>query len=202
LLVTSVLAAMVAFHGTAARYVFALAREQVLPTVLARVSGGTQGGAPLAGSLVQSLLAAGVVAGFAVAGADPMTSMFVWLSTIGAVCVLLLLTVSSLAARAFFAAGRGARESVLIRLVFPVLGAVVGVLVLVFMLSSLSSLLGTAPGSASPWLVVAVVVVAVLIGLARGGWLRRARPQVYERLGCGTPNPLTVQDQRLSGLAV
>src|SRR5262249_57349904 len=100
LLVTSVLAAMTAFHSTAARYVFALAREQVLPVRLARVSGGIRGGAPLGGSVVQSLVAAVVVAAVAVAGADPVKSMFVWLSTIAPVCILLLLTASSLAARA------------------------------------------------------------------------------------------------------
>ncbi len=151
---------------------------------------------------MQSLVAAVVVAVFAVAGADPMTAMFVWLSTIGAVCILLLLTASSLAARAFFAAGGGARESVWVRQVIPSVGGVVGVLVLVFMVSNLSSLLGTAPGSKRPWLVVAVVLAAALIGLARGGWLRRGAPEVYRQLGRGTPDPLTVQDQRLSELAV
>jgi amino acid transporter len=202
LLVTSVLAAMAAFHATVARYVFALAREQVLPQALARVSGGAYGGAPLGGSLVQSTVAAIVIGAFAVTGADPMTVMFVWLSTIGAFCVLLLLTVSSVAARAFFAAGGGTRESRWVRQVGPVLGGVVGVLVLVFMASNLSSLLGTPAGSAMPWLVPALAATAALIGLAWGGWLRAARPHVYQRLGRGTPNPLTVQDQRLSELAV
>jgi amino acid transporter len=202
LLVTSVLAAMSAFHATVARYVFALAREHVLPPTWARVSVGTNGGAPLGGSLLQSLVAAVVVGSFVVAGADPMITMFVWLSTIGAVCILLLLTASSLAARAYFASGGGARESALVRQVVPTVGGVVGVLVLVFMASNLSSLLGTPPGSSRPWLVVVLVAAAMMIGLAWGGWLRHARPQVYEQLGRGTPDPLTVLDQRLSELAV
>lgn len=201
LLVTSVLAAKVSFHATNARYVFALAREHVLPAGLARVSNGEQGGAPLGGSLVQSTVAAIVIGVFAVTGAEPMT-MFVWLSTIGAFCILLMLTLSSVAARAYFTAGGGTRESVWVRKVFPSLGAVVGVLVLVFMVGNLSSLLGTPAGSALPWLVPALAAAAALIGLARGGRLRRTRPEVYRRLGRGTPNPVTVQDQRLSGLAV
>ena len=202
LLVTSVLAAMCAFHATVARYVFAMSREQVLPAAWGRVSGGAAGGAPLGGSVVQSVVAAVVVGAFALAGADPMTSMFVWLSTVGAVCILVLLTASSVAARAWFAAGGGARESVWIRQVLPAVGAVVGFLVAVFMLSNLGSLLGTPPGSVLPLLVPVLVVGAGLVGLARGQWLRRVRPQVYEGIGRGTPNPLTVQDQRLSDLAV
>lgn len=201
LLVTSVLAAKVSFHATTARYVYALAKERVLPQALKRVSSGATGGAPLGGSLVQSTVSAIVIGVFAVTGADPMT-MFVWLSTIGAFSILLLLTLSSVAARAYFTAGGGIRESVWVRKVFPSLGSVVGVLVLVFMVGNLSALLGTPAGSALPWLVPALAATAALIGLARGGRLRRTQPEIYRRLGHGTPNPVTVQDQRLSGLAV
>jgi hypothetical protein len=126
----------------------------------------------------------------------------VWLSAIGAVCILLLLTASSMAARAFFSAGGGTRESLLVRQIIPSVGGVVGVLVLVFMVSNLTSLLGTQPGSLLPWLVPILVVAVGAGGLAWGSWLRRARPQVYEQLGKGTPDPLTVLDQRLSDLAV
>ena len=175
LLVTSILTAMSAFHATVARYVFALARERVLPTSWARVSMGSTGGAPRGGSVLQSTVAALVVGAFAVAKANPMDTMFVWLSTIGAVCVLVLLTASTWAARSFFAAGGGARESGLIREVIPSVGGVVGVLVLVFMVSNLSSLLGTPPGSHLPWLVVVLVATAMTIGLAWGGVRAEAR---------------------------
>nr|MDT0658747.1 amino acid permease [Micromonospora sp. DSM 115978] len=201
LLVTSVVAAMVAFHSAVARYVFALARERVLPVAMAAVSGGARGGAPLGGSTVQSVTAAVVVTAFVAAGADPMT-LFVWCSTIGAVSILLLLTVASVAALGFFAAGRGANESVWVRQVFPAVGAVVGFLVLVFMAGNLASLLGTAPGSLLPWLVPALVMGAGLVGLVRGEWLRRADPEVYRRIGHGTPDALTVRDQRLAELEV
>jgi amino acid transporter len=104
LLVTSVLAAMVSFHATVARYVFALARERVLPARWAAVSRGVNGGAPLGGSAVQAVVALLVVVGFLLSGADPMT-MFIWLSTVGAVCVLLLLTLASWSALLFFDKG-------------------------------------------------------------------------------------------------
>ena len=202
LLVTSVLAAMTAFHATVARYIFALAREHVLPNALARVSGGANGGAPLAGSIVQSVTAAAVVVPFVLQGADPMATMFVWLSAIGAICILLLLTVSSAAAFFFFNAGGGTHESVMVRQVIPVVGAIVGVLVLLFLLGNLSVLLGTAPGSLVPYVVLGLVVAAIVVGLGWGAWIARTRPDVYREIGNGTPDPLTVLDQRLSDLPI
>lgn len=202
LLVTSAVAAMSAFHATVARYTFAMARERVLPAVLAKVSSGSTGGAPLGGSLLQSLVAAVTLGGFVLAGADPMATMFVWLAAVGAFCVLVLLTMSSLSARAFFASGRGAQESVWVRQVIPSAGSVVGVLVLLFMSGNLTSLLGTPPGSLLKWMVPVGVAATLGIGWLWGLWLRTARPETYAGLGKGTPNPLTVQDQRLTDLAV
>jgi amino acid transporter len=202
LLVTSALAAMSAFHATVARYTFAMAREQVLPAVLAKVSTGSGGGAPLGGSLLQSAVAAMTVGAFVVVGAEPMSTMFVWLSTIGAFSVLLLLTFTAMAARGFFASGRGSQESIWVRQVIPSIGAVIGVLVLLFMGSNLTALLGTPPGSLLKWMVPTGVAGFFGIGWLWGLWLRRVRPQVYTELGKGTPNPLTVQDQRLTDLAV
>jgi amino acid transporter len=199
LLVTSVLAAMTAFHATVARYVFALARESVLPLSWARVSAD---GAPLGGSLVQSGLAVTVVGIFIAAHADPMATVFVWLSTIGAVGVLALLIMSSLAAVRFFAAGGGGHESVVVRQVTPLAATAVGVIVFTFMVSSLGSFLGTPAGSRLPWLVVAVVVTVAALGLGWGSWLRSARPDICAGLARGTPDPLTAQDQRLADLEV
>ena len=54
LFVTSVLAAMISFHNTTARYVFALGRERVLPEILGRTSPRT--GSPKLGSLIQTAI--------------------------------------------------------------------------------------------------------------------------------------------------
>jgi amino acid transporter len=202
LLVTSVLAAMTSFHATVARYVFALAREHVLPARWAAVSRGPRGGAPVGGSVVQAVVAVLVVAGFLVSGADPMAVMFTWNSTIGAFSILLLLTASSWAALAFFGNGKGGAESIWVRQIFPFAGGILGVLAVVFMASSLGALLGTAPGSARPWLVGAPIGVFALIGLAVGLWLRHTRPGVYRQIGYGVPDPQTVLDQDLEDVEV
>jgi amino acid transporter len=202
LLVTSVLAAMSAFHATVARYVFALAREEVLPRAWARVSPGAKGGAPLGGTMVQSATAAVVLGLFTAAGADPSRTVFPWLSTIGAVCVLVLLTASSWAALNFFDKGHGGSEGIWVRQVFPFAGAILGVLVLLFMSSSLGTLLGTAPGSPLPWLVLVPVGVAILAGAGAGLWLRSARPRVYAGIGRGVPDGRTVKDPALEDVEV
>ncbi|WP_344513319.1 APC family permease [Dactylosporangium maewongense] len=79
LLVTSVLTAMLSFHGTVARYVYAMARERVLPGWLAVVGTAARAGAPVGGSLTQSAVALAVLAVVAVTGADPIGVLFTWL---------------------------------------------------------------------------------------------------------------------------
>jgi amino acid transporter len=59
LLVLSIFAAMLSFHNTVARYLFALGRERVLPEGLARIgTGGRRSGAPIGGSVLQSVISA------------------------------------------------------------------------------------------------------------------------------------------------
>ncbi|GIF01111.1 APC family permease [Paractinoplanes rishiriensis] len=202
LLVTSVLAAMGALSAAVARYVFALSREGVLPASWGTVSRGAAGGAPLGGSTVQAVTAALVLGVFLAVGADPLGVVFPWLSTIGAFCVLLLLTASSWSALNFFDRGRGGADSVLVRRVFPFAGGIAGVLAVVFMASSLGALLGTPPGSPLPWLIAVPIGAAALAGLAAGSWLRAYRPEIYDGLGLGVPAPERVLDDDLAEIEI
>jgi amino acid transporter len=202
LLVTSVVAAMAAFHHACSRYLFGMARERILPARLARLSSGARGGTPLGGSLVQSSIAAVVVTAFVVTGADPITGLFTWLSTIGALAILGLLVATSLAVYQFFRAGRGGAEKWFVRAAAPMLGAVAGGFVLLFMIGNLASLLQLPPDSPLRWLAPALVGLAALGGAGWGEWLRRNRPSVYAAMGRGTPEPIAVRDQRLAVLDV
>jgi amino acid transporter len=202
LLVTSVIASMAAFHHTCARYLFGMARERILPARLAQLSEGTAGGTPVAGSVVQSVIAAGMVAVFVMAGADPLTGLFTWLSTIGALAILTLLVATSLAVQRFFRAGKGGTESWSVRVAAPGLGGICGGFVLLFMIGNLSSLLSLPPDSPRRWLAPGLVAAAAAVGTVWGRWLRRFRPQVYAGMGEGTPEPIGVLDQRLAALDV
>ena len=100
LFLTSLFAAALAFHNSVWRYIFALGRENVLPAALGRTGGNN---IPKAASLVQSGTGLAVIAGYALAHADPMTSLFFDLGTTGGFGILVLLAVTSVAVIAFFA---------------------------------------------------------------------------------------------------
>jgi amino acid transporter len=95
LFVTSVFAGLLAFHNAAARYVFALGRDGLLPPAFGRTH--RRHASPHRGSLLQTAIAAGVVTGFALAGSDPILTLFNWLTNIGTLCVLVLMAMASFA---------------------------------------------------------------------------------------------------------
>jgi amino acid transporter len=191
LLLTSIFAAMLAFHNTVARYVFGLSREGALPQALSRVgsSGSTRAGAPIGGSILQSVLALVVVAAFAFARADPFTVVFSWLSTVAAMAVMLLMFAANIAVVGFFRRGGGGQENVWQRTIAPVLGAASIGAILVVTVVNTASLIGAAPGSPLTVILPGLVVLAVGIGIF-WGILLRARPAVYQRIGEGEPEPL------------
>ncbi|WP_432050197.1 APC family permease [Verrucosispora sp. NA02020] len=194
LLVLAILTSMLAFHSVVARYVFAMAREQVLPARLAQPGTGTRVSAPRGGSLAQSTVAAVVVAAFALHGADPLAIMFTWLSTLGAMGLLGLLLIASVAATTAPAAVRGPRPGRWEWRLAPTLGVFAGSALLAAMVGNVGSLLGAAPGSPYPYL-----LPLILLGAAVGGglWarhLRARRPDVYAGIGRGTPRTNAVPD--------
>jgi hypothetical protein len=137
----------------------------------------------------------------ATVGADPVTGLFVPASTLAAVGVLSLLTAGSWAAGRFFAAGGGAHEGRLIRIVAPVLGVVAGATVLAVMLAHLDRLLGVAPGAWSTRMIPALIAAVALVGVGWALWLRRHRPDVYAGIGRGT-RPAGRLDPRLAELSL
>lgn len=182
LFVTSLLAAMISFHNTTARYVFSLGRERVLPGVFGRTSRRT--GAPRAGSLVQTLIGLAVIVTFAVAGWDPLVQLFFWGGTSGALGVLVLITVTSFAVLRFFAR-HPTGESAWRRLIAPIVAALMLVTVLTLAVVNFATLLGVPDDHLLPWFVLAVYVAAMVAGAAWAVYLRATRPQVYATIGLG-----------------
>ncbi|MFG2059403.1 APC family permease [Micromonospora sp. NPDC048930] len=194
LLVFAILTSMLAFHSVVARYVFAMAREGVLPAGLARASGGTRVSAPRGGSLVQTAVAAVLVAAFTVARADPLVVMFTWLSTLGALGLLCLLLAASVATMAAKENVRGQRPGLWSWTLAPGLGLAGGVVVLAAMVGNVGSLLGAAPGSPLPFLLPVIILAAAVVGGVWARHLRRFRPDVYAGIGRGTPKTHAVPD--------
>lgn len=200
LLVTSMLAAMLSFHSTVARYVYALARDGVLPSRWARIGSGGTGGAPVAGSLLQTTVGGAAIAVFAVAGLDPVGAMFTWLSAVAAIGIMALLAATALAVARYFRGFNptpGDRDAVTrwSGRIAPTLGAVLLTAVLVTTLANVSSVLG---GVRVPvWLMPAVVAVPVAAGLLWAWRLSAIRPDVYARAGRSVGNQLATLDHSL-----
>lgn len=193
-LIFAIVTSMLAFHSVLARYVFAMARERVLPAGLARSGGAIRVRAPRGGSLTQTVVAAVVVGMFAFSGADPMAVMFTWLSTVGAMGLLCLLLAASVAAMTAPASVRGPHAGAWEWRLAPALGVLGGSVVLALMVGNAGSLLGAAPGSLKPILLPLILLAAAVGGGVWAGHLRQARPEVYAGIGRGTPKTHAVPD--------
>jgi amino acid transporter len=181
LFLTSLFAAALAFHNTCWRYMFALAREGVLPGALAHTGGNN---IPRTASLVQSATGLATIAIFALAGWPPMQVMFFWLGTTGGFGILILLAVTAVAVIVFFHADpRG--EPTWARITAPALAAMLLACIVVLALWHYNTLLGVAPGSIAAWAFPAAYAAVAATGIGWGLALRSRRPHVYATIGLG-----------------
>lgn len=182
LLLGSVFAALLSFHNSVARYLLVLGRERVLSEKLSSI--GVRSGAPVAGSIAQSTLALVVVAGFAIADADPMLTLFSWSSGLAALGVVLLLAGTSVAVIGFFRHSSVVSPTLVwSRTIAPALAATLLLAFLVVMVVNFDSLLGVAPSSPIRWLLAVTVLAAALGGAVWALYLRGFRPDVYADIG-------------------
>ncbi|MEU3118534.1 APC family permease [Micromonospora chalcea] len=193
-LVLAIVTSKLVFHSVVARYVFAMAREGVLPAGLARTGSATRVSAPRGGSLTQTAIASVVVGAFALAGTDPIAVMFTWLSTLGALGLLCLLLAASVAAMTAPASVRGPRPGMWEWRLAPVLGVLGGLVLLGLMVGNVGSLLGAASGSLYPLLLPAILAAFAVLGGLWAGHLRQSCPEVYAGIGRGTPTTHAVPD--------
>jgi amino acid transporter len=181
---TSLFAALLSFHNSVARYFFALGRERVLPAAFGRTSART--GAPVAGSLVQSAAALLVVGGFAVAGADPVIKLFTWLGQLGALGVLVLMTVTSFAVVAFFRRRPDPDAGPLRTFVAPLIAGVLMLAIAVLAVTNFNVLITSAPDApltTEAVLLPLLLLVAGVIGVVVAAVIRAKDPERYARIG-------------------
>jgi amino acid transporter len=181
LFLSSLFAAMLAFHNCCWRYAFALGREGVLPGVLSRTGSNN---IPKTASLAQSMTALAVIAGYALAGAPPMQDLFFDLGTTGGFGLLLLYALTSVAVIVFFARNRS-QETAWARLIAPALAAVLLSGIAILAVQHYATLLGVAPGSAPAWALPAGYAAAAAAGLGWGLIIKIRRPDVYATIGLG-----------------
>jgi amino acid transporter len=190
LFATSLVAAMIAFHNTVARYAFSLGRERVLPRWLGTTS---RTGAPLAGSLLQTALGLTVITIYAAAGRDPLVQLFFWLGTSGAIGILLLLATTAVAVVAFLVrthtetadARHGAGTSLVRQLAAPIVSLAALLAIAYLAVDNIALLLGVNRDSPLPQVVPSVYLGAAMLGILWGVYLKLRRPDTYRGVGMG-----------------
>lgn len=178
LIITSLFAAICAFHNNVARYFFALGRQGVLWRRLGETHPARQ--SPAAACCAQATISFVIILGFALAGRDPFVDLFTWMTGIGAVGIILLQSMAGLAIIVFFRRHDLDRR-VWNTVVAPVLG-LVGLLTLLFLaFKNLNTLVG-ASGAVETALLIALFG-SFAIGLAAALRWRTTSRSKYDRLG-------------------
>jgi amino acid transporter len=189
LIVTSIYAALLAFHNSINRYTFSLAKDGVLPAVFGRTH--RRFSSPAAAGLLQTVLALIVVGIFAIAHADPYLQLLLWVNSPGIIGVIALQGLTGASVVVFFVRRRNIPRP---RFLVPV--AVLATLfmggVIWLVLSNVELLTGA---SITVNIVIILITPAVfVIGMIGAEVLRRRKPKAYEAIGKGGESELMVAD--------
>ncbi|MFE6053776.1 APC family permease [Kitasatospora sp. NPDC056446] len=183
LVVTGSFACAMAFHQCAARYLYAIGREGLLHPALGRTH--RRYGSPHVASVVQSVIAAVLVAAFLAAGMDPYAHLYTLLALLGTMAILVVQTLCSFAVVGYFhVRGRHPETAHWFRtLVAPLLGGVAMAGVVVLLVLARDAAAGAAAHTllfrVIPYLVIGVFAGGIGLALA----VRRWRPELYGRMG-------------------
>ena len=178
LIISSIFAAIIAFHNTLTRYLFALGRQGLLWSKLGHTHSTRQ--SPYVASRVQTVSAFIAVGVFALLGRDPYSELFAWATGVGALGVILLQTTASVAIFVFFRR-RDVDKRIWHTWLAPVLGTAGLLMLFFFGLKNFNDLTGSS-GSLAVILLV-LIVASGLTGILWALWMRRTAPQRYERVG-------------------
>ncbi|MFD0063075.1 APC family permease [Streptomyces sp. NPDC056637] len=176
LIVTSVLASLLAFHNAINRYGLALAEEGVLPKVFGTVHAKHR--SPYLAGVAQTVLGAAVVLAFWAAGADPYAQLLLWVNTPGMIGLMALQLLAAIAVPFYFRRITH-EEGVLRTVVAPIAATVLLSIAIVLVCTHLDLFTGASSLVNMVLMAVAPAVFVLGIGLARR--LRRTKPDVYER---------------------
>ncbi|MEV6833996.1 APC family permease [Streptomyces sp. NPDC051133] len=167
LLATSLFAGILTFHNSANRYLFSLGRDGQLPT---RLCGLNSRHSPWVAGCVQTVIAVLLVVPFALAGKDPVLTLFSWFSGLAVLAMMLLYLLTSVSVVVFFRRRR-VDTRLWNTLIAPVLGALGLAGAIWLILANFTTLIG-GEASTALWLVLSVPVV-LAVGIANERVRRR-----------------------------
>lgn len=176
LFISSLFAAVLAFHNGVARYKYVAGREGLLPDRVGQTHAEYR--SPHIGSIIQTVIAVLVIGLFAGFGLDPVLQLFTWLTQLGTLGVLGLMGLVSFAVIGFFSKKGNLGESILATKILPLISGIILVVLFVLIFSQFGAMTG-----AQGWLGIALpslVIVAALLGLILA-WNLRNRDQIRFR---------------------
>lgn len=176
LLCTSMLATYIAIHAAASRYVFALAREGLLPRRLARFDETSN--VPVAATLCISTATALCLAAIALTRTDPYAAIIPVLIGMGTLGIIALQAAAAVAIVVYVI--RRHREAGPV-VVLASICAAIGLATALTTVCANFTLLSTVSTPFVAWLPM-LYVVTLAAGLTFSLWLRRARPLRYAQL--------------------
>lgn len=179
LLVTSLFAALSAFHNYIARYSYVAGREGLLPAAFGKTHDVYQ--SPYIGSIVQTISALVIVAIFAGLGLDPVLNLFTWIAQIGTLGILSMMTVTSLAVIAFFRRS-GNTGSTIATVILPIVSGLIMAALFVYIFLHFGDLTGTT-GGALGIILPSLVPIAAIIGYLLAARLEKSAPERFMRMG-------------------
>lgn len=176
LLVTSQLASCNSVQGASVRYFFTLGHDRVLPARLGRVHPRLQ--SPHVAVLVSIAISLALYLGLLAASRD-VVLIYGALGGLGVMCMLPLMIGTCVAVILFFRRNPG-KENIWKALIAPALALLGLIAVMIFVFLNLELLVLSA--TAGVYCALALLVV-IAIGVVLAMWLRRHRPDVYQRIG-------------------
>lgn len=172
LVVSSLFAGLLAFQNATSRYFFAMGRGGVLAK---RFSKTNAAGAPAAGVVLTSVIAALVIIYFAAAGLDPVLNLFFWMSAITVIAIMFVEILVSISVVRFFAKNGG--ENIWKSKIAPIASIIALALGEYLLMSRFNLLAGTVPDGVDPslpesawqlntlgWILVLSPFIAAAIG--------------------------------------
>jgi amino acid transporter len=180
LMMTGSFACAMAFHNAAARYMYSLGREGVLPAALGKTH--MKHGSPHIASFVQTGIAILWILGFFFLNQDPYTDLFTILAVLGTFSLLIVQTITMAAVFNYFRHNHP-EEKMWRTKVAPILGGVGMLCVVIMMIMNLDTAAGPAASTLLFKLIPYITVGLFIVGMGQALYLRKTNPIKYESIG-------------------
>ncbi|MCI1672951.1 MAG: APC family permease [Bifidobacterium tibiigranuli] len=177
LIITSFFACVLAFHNDSSRYVFAMAREGLLPRKAAVTQ--RKHGSPYVASFAISAISIVAILVAMATHADPYMQLAIWTYSPGVAALVLAQAIAALSVLAFFIRDRRGFSAWRV-LVAPALGAA-GLAVGFFLIVRNFDMVTGLSGAINTILLIPVPIM-LAIGLVYGLWMKLRRPEHYAQL--------------------